>query len=576
MAAPVYSVNDGTHTIDFPDGTRLELHRPQRDRNGRLIADVAAYIDPAHVLNVSTLSLLDDGACQRYAQRCAALDGQVDWVARLAFAAYHVREKLTQNEQARQPEPLRRALAPAESYPLDALGTLAAPMAKKMREVIQAPDAICGQSVLAALALAVQGQADVVNDGRTHPLTLFLIAIAESGERKTATDHAALWPHAVRQKELHAEYKLDVSAYENQLDAYKKTRDEVLRREKTLDTRRHALNALGPAPEPPLEPLLLVREPTYEGIVRLLAHGQPSIGLFNDEGGRFLGGYAMNREHQQKTISGLNDLWDGKPIDRVRSGDGASLLYGRRMSLHLMLQPIVAKPVLSDPLLIGQGFMARCLMCWPDSTAGQRPYKATDLTVDAVTRRYNARLLDMLRAALPLAPGTRNELAPRQLSLHPGAKRLWVAFHDHIDHQLGDDQRLAPIRGLGSKGAEHALRVAGVLTLVDDLTAGEIMVEQIKAGIALVQFYLTEALRLVEAGTANPDLLLAEKLLVWAQQYDYIYLLRIYQYGPNGIRDKQTAHRVAGILEEHGWLMRVEGGLEVDGAHRRDVWRVWR
>jgi hypothetical protein len=41
MAAPVYSVNDGTHTIDFPDGTRLELHRPQRDRNGRLIADSA-------------------------------------------------------------------------------------------------------------------------------------------------------------------------------------------------------------------------------------------------------------------------------------------------------------------------------------------------------------------------------------------------------------------------------------------------------------------------------------------------------------------------------------------------------
>jgi hypothetical protein len=42
------------------------------------------------------------------------------------------------------------------------------------------------------LALAVQGHANVVNDGRVHPLTLFLIAIAESGERKTATDYAAL------------------------------------------------------------------------------------------------------------------------------------------------------------------------------------------------------------------------------------------------------------------------------------------------------------------------------------------------------------------------------------------------
>jgi len=469
-----------------------------------------------------------------------------------------------------------RALPAPEPYPLDALGTLATPMAKKLREVIQAPDALCGQSVLAALALAVQGHADVVNDGRVHPLTLFLIAIADSGERKTATDHAALWPHATRQKELHDAYTPALTTHANQLDAYKKTRDEALHREKSLDARRQALNTLGPAPEPPLKPFLLVREPTYEGLVRLLAEGHPSLGLCNDEGGRFLGGYAMSKEHQQKTISGLNDLWDGKPIDRVRAVEGASLLYGRRMSLHLMLQPIVAKPVLSDPLLMGQGFVARCLMCWPESTAGQRPYKPVDLTTDAAVRRYNARLLEMLRADLPLAPDTRNELAPRQLPLHPSAKRVWVAFHNHVESQLGDEQPLAPTRGLGSKAAEHALRVAGVLTLVDDLTAGEIRVKQIEAGITLVQFYPAEALRLVEAGTANPDLILAEKLLAWAQQSEHIYPLRICQYGPNGIRDKQTAHRIASILEEHGWLRRVAGGLELDGAYRRDVWRVWR
>src|SRR5262249_6239078 len=148
----------------------------QYDRAGRLMANVSTYTDPIHVLNTSTLSLLDDGACQRYAQRCRALDGQVDWAARLAFAVYHIRERLAQDEQNRQPEPLRRTPPPAEPYPLDALGPLAAPMAQTLRAVIQAPDAICGQSVLAALALAVQGHADVVNDGRVHPLTLFLIA----------------------------------------------------------------------------------------------------------------------------------------------------------------------------------------------------------------------------------------------------------------------------------------------------------------------------------------------------------------------------------------------------------------
>jgi hypothetical protein len=284
----------------------------------------------------------------------------------------------------------------------------------------------------------------------------------------------------------------------------------------------------------------------------------------------------MNREHQQKTIAGLSDLWDGKPIDRVRSGDGASLLYGRRMSLHLMLQPIVAKPVLSDPLLLGQGFVARCLLCWPDSTAGQRLYKPIDLTVDADVRHYNVRLLDILRTDMPMAPGSRNELAPRPLHLHPGAKRVWVAFHDHVERQLGDEQPLAPIRGLGSKAAEHALRIAGVLTLIDNIAASEIKAEHIKAGITLAQFYLAEALRLVDAGAADPDLLLAEKLLAWARTHDHIYLRQIYQFGPNSIRDAKTAKRIASILEEHGWLIRVDGGMVLDGAHRRDAWRIWR
>src|SRR4029453_18963198 len=191
---------------------------------------------------------------------------------------------------------------------------------------------------------------------------------------------------------------------------------------------------------------------------------------------------------------GLSDLWDGKPIDRVRAGDGASLLYGRRLSLHLMLQPVVAKPVLSDPLLLGQGLLSRCLLCWPDSTAGQRPYKPIDLTLETAVQRYNARLLEILRTELPVVPGTRNELDPRPLRLQPGAKRLWVAFHDHVERQLGDEQPLASIRGFGSKAAEHALRIAGVLTLINDVAASEKKAEHIQAGIALVQFYLTEAL----------------------------------------------------------------------------------
>ena len=34
-------------------------------------------------------------------------------------------------------------------------------------------------------------------------------------------------------------------------------------------------------------------EPTFEGLCRSLAEGQPSIGIFAAEGGLFIGGYGM-------------------------------------------------------------------------------------------------------------------------------------------------------------------------------------------------------------------------------------------------------------------------------------------
>ena len=61
---------------------------------------------------------------------------------------------------------------------------------------INAADAVCGASVLAAASLAVQGLADVTIDGRTHPLTLWMLTVAESGERRTPSGVPGIAPKA--------------------------------------------------------------------------------------------------------------------------------------------------------------------------------------------------------------------------------------------------------------------------------------------------------------------------------------------------------------------------------------------
>src|SRR5688572_17705009 len=81
------------------------------------------------------------------------------------------------------PRPLHRELPPPTPYPVDALGPILAPAVKAIRHQIQAPTAICAQSILGAATLAVQSHADILLPyGQSRPLSEFFVSIAESGD----------------------------------------------------------------------------------------------------------------------------------------------------------------------------------------------------------------------------------------------------------------------------------------------------------------------------------------------------------------------------------------------------------
>jgi len=461
------------------------------------------------------------------------------------------------------PLPLRRRLSDPAPYPLAALGEHLAPVAARLIEVVKAPDALCGQSILAAAALATQGLRDLDIDGRQFPLSEYLITIGETGERKSALDKIANDAARTREEELKSKHEVELGFFQNDTDIYKKQRDNLLKPGKsgknlTREEMVRAMENLGPAPEAPLEPLLITEDPTYEGLVKLYAIGQPSMGLFSDEGGRMIGGYGMTEEQQLKTIAGLSQFWDGRRISRVRSGDGSMLLYGKRLSLHLMIQPIIANHLLGNPILSSQGFLSRCLFSWPDSTIGDRLYKDFDLSKDDIICEYKNRLLKIFRAPMQMRQNKRNEVNPSILKLEPNTKKDWIKFHDDIEVQLKDGKRYAPVKGLGAKIPEHALRLAGCLSVVNDLQVQSISPLAMDCGIALARYYVEEALRISHESSENPDLILAEKLLIWlgAQGSPLFYLANIYQFGPNPIRNAETAKRIVGILENHGWVIR--------------------
>ncbi len=261
---------------------------------------------------------------------------------------------------------------------------------------------------------------------------------------------------------------------------------------------------------------------------------------------------------------------------RVRALDGATLLPGRRLSLHLMVQPDVANLLLCDRLLADQGLLSRLLVTAPATAAGTRLWKEASAEADAAIRRYGARLLSIFEEPLPLAPGKLNELKPSALVFDESARRTWTAFCDHVERELGPGGTLEPVRGFANKLPEHAARMAGVLAIVADPRCTEITSDLIDAGIELAQHYAMEALRLFDAGSARPEILRAEQLLHWLETSgpNLISLPDVYQRGPSVFRESKTALEAIQLLEEHGWLEPVDGGAVVNGALRRDVWRI--
>jgi hypothetical protein len=211
---------------------------------------------------------------------------------------------------------------------------------------------------------------------------------------------------------------------------------------------KSALDALGPAPMGPLVPLLTCPEPTYEGLCRLLAVSEPSVGVFSSEGGQFIGGHGLTEEKKLLTAAGLSALWDGEPIKRVRAGDGTIILPGRRVAMHLMAQPDVAAIMLSDQMLLRQGFLSRCLVSAPESTSGTRLWREPGTSADAAIKRYGERLLDLLERPLPLAEGKANELAPRILRFASEARKLWIAFADSVELQIAPEGPLPRSKAL--------------------------------------------------------------------------------------------------------------------------------
>jgi hypothetical protein len=222
------------------------------------------------------------------------------------------KEPVVAPEIGEQPLPLFAPIQPAEPYPVHALGPLAN-AAKAIASQIQAPESIAGQSVLAIASLAAQAIADVIlpigSSGQARPLSLYLITIAASGDRKTSADNEALRPVKLREKALREIYDREHEIWRVAHATWKSECKRIEGKTKlNLDQRRTELRALGCEPIEPIRPILTAPEPTVEGLAKAWPTLPGSLGLFTSEGGQMTGGYGFGPDHRLKTAATLSTL----------------------------------------------------------------------------------------------------------------------------------------------------------------------------------------------------------------------------------------------------------------------------
>jgi len=293
-------------------------------------------------------------------------------------------------------------------------------------------------------------------------------------------------------------------------------------------------------------------------------HFTGRLRIISDEGARTVGGNAMLPENQLKTISTLSNIWDARPTVRIRAGDGVLSIDGKRVCLHLMMQPSVAPILFASQDVQGQGFLWRCLPVWPATLSGSREYAHEDVYGDEDYQRFVNAIMSCFREPWPVKQDEKSELDPRRLYLTQNAKRLWVAFYNEIEQKRGPEGPYSMISSFASRVPEHAVRVAGVLTLVGNVNAPQISECEMLQGIELASWYLREVIRIHEAAIDDPDILLAERLLRWMQERDEqpIKTTDVYQYGPNQLRTADAARPILKILETHGWIEKAHGKAE--------------
>ena len=460
-----------------------------------------------------------------------------------------------------EPEPLANDPSKPTPYPINAFTGLLRRVIELVAYYAQVPLAMAGQCVLGSLAHMGQRFIDAPFGHSHMAACLILITEGESGSGKTQAMGLTHFKIKEYERQKYASYLDDVSTWES---------DKASLKGKELST------FLDENPKPQ-NPKTLFDDATIEPILDRFISGEMSNASWTtDEAGQFFNGHTMTGDTAGSALSAITKLYSDGEVSRLRSQKSAYATpqtdaHGVRMTLLLQGQRVVLEQALTDPLMNGQGFLARALIACPEDLRGQRtwddeqrrndsPYDNPDLI--AYWSRCHS-LLDPLPASLPNdSTGT-----PQRIKMQwaDGAEQVFYKHMQAIENRQAQGQTLEYLKAYASRMAENASRIASLMSFFDERKV--VTIDDITRAFMLVEYSTAERLRYLDA-TPTGEQNDSEKLSCWLvdkakdKRPPILNKSFVTQNAPNALRGK----KLNGLLEDLQSVGHIR--LESDGRRR--------
>lgn len=399
------------------------------------------------------------------------------------------------------PQPLSSKVQP-EPYPVEALPDTVRRAVEEVAGFVKAPLPLVASSALSALSLALQAHADIKRAEKlTGPIGLFLLTIAESGERKTTCD--GFFTKAIRDYEMQQadafkqplkDHKAAMGAWEAECSGVKEKIRQLAKAGQPTDSMKIALRDLErDRPEPPRIPRLSYNDATPEALAYGLAQQWPSGGVISAEAGIVFGSHGMGKDSVMRNLGLLNLLWDGKSLTIDRRSTESFTVRGARLTMGLQVQEPTLREFFnrSGALARGTGFLARFLVAWPESTQGSRFFTEAPENWPHVAA-FDQRIAVILNRDVPMDED--GVLQPALLTLTPEAKAAWVEFHNTVESKLSTGGELYDVRDVASKAADNAARLATLFQMFEH-GVGAVSLEAFESASLIVAWHLNESRR---------------------------------------------------------------------------------